>query len=181
MAPAADVYMIIANLLLSGNVVSINPEESLAGPREQLVAQVWSSFERCRHYNLIIVYFLYNDCRILNIYIFILIRWKECSHPMRGPEKLDLQIPWYNFVSWCSQLCSTLTLWLQFIICFEVVTCQEDDSSCLCLCLCFCLCLWLIPLFWNWNLLERCQCADVFVFVFVFPFDWFLCFEIGTC
>ena len=99
MAPAADVYMIIANLLLSGNVVSINPEESLAGPREQLVAQVWSSFERCRHYNLIIVYFLYNDCRILNIYIFILIRWKECSHPMRGPEKLDLQILWYNFVS----------------------------------------------------------------------------------
>ena len=48
---------------------------------------------------------------------------------MRGPEKLDLQIPWYNFVSLCSQLYSTLTLWLQFIICFEIGTCQQDDAS----------------------------------------------------
>ena len=33
------------------------------------------------------------------------------------------------FCSWCSQLYSTLTLWLQFIICCEIGSCQQDDVS----------------------------------------------------
>ena len=155
-----DVYMINVNLLLFGNVVIVNPEESLAGPREQLVARVWSSFERCRHYDLIIVHFLYNDCSIINICIFILMVARVFSSYERARET------WFK--NPLVQLCQ-----LMFTAVFHTHTLIT-----------------IYHLFWNWNLpAGRCQCADVFVFVvvfvsvfvFVFVFDWFLCFEIGTC